>query len=316
MERMNFDLAELQAFVAVAERQSFRAAAEALHLSQPALSRRIDKLEAALGTALLARTTRRVALTATGRDFLAPARLALGSLQDAVLRLAGDKALRRGQVRVACVPTLATQVLPAVLRPFAARFPGVRVQLLDASASAVLAAVTGGEADFGIDFVGAQAPEVRFAPLGREPYVLVLPRTHAWARRRQVRWAELADECMVAVSRRSGNRVLIDQALAELPARPAVFHEAEHVAGALALVEAGLGLAALPRLGVPARHATLAAVRLVEPVVERVLGLVTPVDRPLPPAAAALHDLLATALPGRWLTPIAPSAAPARTPAR
>ena len=142
MKRMNFDLAELQAFVAVAERQSFRAAAEALHLSQPALSRRIDKLEAALGTA----------------------RLALGSLQDAVLRLAGDKAL--------------------------------------------------------------------------------------------------------------------------------------------------------PRLGVPARHATLAAVRLVEPVVERVLGLVTPVDRPLPPAAAALHDLLATALPGRWLTPIAPSAAPARTPAR
>lgn len=116
--------------------------------------------------------------------------------------------------------------------------------------------------------------------------------------------------------RRSGNRVLIDQVLAELPARPAVFHEAEHVAGALALVEAGLGLAALPRLGVPARHATLAAVRLVEPVVERVLGLVTPVDRPLPPAAAALHDLLATALPGRWLTPIAPSAAPARTPAR
>ena len=187
MKRMNFDLAELQAFVAVAERQSFRAAAEALHLSQPALSRRIDKLEAALGTALLARTTRRVALTATGRDFLAPARLALGSLQDAVLRLAGDKALRRGQVRVACVPTLATQVLPAVLRPFAARFPGVRVQLLDGSASAVLAAVTGGEADFGIDFVGAQAPEVRFAPLGREPYVLVLPRTHAWARRRQVR---------------------------------------------------------------------------------------------------------------------------------
>ena len=80
MERMNFDLAELQAFVAVAERQSFRAAAEALHLSQPALSRRIDKLEAALGTALLARATRRVALTATGRDFLAPARLALGSL--------------------------------------------------------------------------------------------------------------------------------------------------------------------------------------------------------------------------------------------
>jgi hypothetical protein len=55
-------------------------------------------------------------------------------------------------------------------------------------------------------------------------------------------------------------------------------------------------------------------VRLVEPVVERVLGLVTPLDRPLPPAAAVLHEMLAAALPGQWLTPIA--AMPARTPKR
>lgn len=304
MARMNFDLAELQAFVAVADQQSFRAAADALHLSQPALSRRIDKLEAALGTPLLARTTRRVALTATGRDFLTPARAALGGLQDAVLRLAGSTALRHGRVGVASVPSVATQLLPAVLRGFAARFPGVRVHLIDASASAVLAAVAGGQADFGIAFVGAQEPEVRFEPLGREPYVLVMPRTHPWARRRRVAWHELAGERMVAVSRRSGNRVLIDQALSQLPARPLAFHEAEHVAGALALVEAGLGVAALPRLALAPRHDSLVAVRLIEPVIERVLGLIVPVARPLPPAAAALHDMVRAALPGRWLLPV------------
>lgn len=301
---MNFDLTELQALIAVADQQSFRAAAEALHLSQPALSRRIGKLEAALGTPLLARTTRHVALTATGREFLEPARAALGGLQDAVLRLAGSTALRHGRVGLACVPSVAARVLPKVLRAFTARFPGVRVQLTDASASAVLAAVIDGQADFGIDFVGAQEPDVRFEPLGRETYVLVMPRTHPWARRRSVRWGELAGQRMVSVSRRSGNRVLIDQALAELPARPVAFHEAEHVAGALALVEAGLGMAALPRLGVPTRHPLLAAVRLVEPVVERVLGLIVPVARPLPPAAAALHDMVRAALPGRWLAPV------------
>ena len=64
-----FDLADIQAFAAVAELQSFRAAAEAIHLSQPAFSRRIDKLEEALGVRLLDRTTRRVTLTAVGRDF-------------------------------------------------------------------------------------------------------------------------------------------------------------------------------------------------------------------------------------------------------
>jgi DNA-binding transcriptional LysR family regulator len=304
MSRMNFDLTELQAFVAVADRQSFHLAAEALHLSQPALSRRIDKLEAALGTPLLARTTRRVSLTATGRDFLVPARTALSGLEDAVLRLAGSTALRHGRVGLACIPSFAAQVLPPILGQFSARFPGVRVHLIDDSASAVLAAVTGGQADLGIDFVGAQEADVQFTPLGREPYVLVLARTHAWARRRQVRWAELAGQRMVAVSRRSGNRVLIDHALAQLAERPVAFHEAEHVAGALALVDAGLGMAVLPRLGLPAQHATLTAVRLVEPHVERALGLITSTVRPLPPAASALHDLVRAALPGRWLAPM------------
>ena len=64
---LNFDLHDLAAFRAVAELQNFRRAAEAVHISQPAFSRRIDKLERALGVPLLARTTRRVTLTAVGR---------------------------------------------------------------------------------------------------------------------------------------------------------------------------------------------------------------------------------------------------------
>ena len=71
-----FDLPDIQAFAAVAELQSFRAAAEAIHLSQPAFSRRIDKLEEALGVRLLDRTTRRLTLTAVGRTL--PARPACG----------------------------------------------------------------------------------------------------------------------------------------------------------------------------------------------------------------------------------------------
>ena len=71
---INFDLADLRAFVALAELESFRAAAEALHLSQPALSRRIGKLEDALGVRLFDRTTRSVNLTAVGRDFSRKAR--------------------------------------------------------------------------------------------------------------------------------------------------------------------------------------------------------------------------------------------------
>ncbi|MCZ8412095.1 LysR family transcriptional regulator, partial [Achromobacter dolens] len=82
---MNFDLADLRAFLAVADLGSFRAASEALHLSQSALSRRVDKLEAALGVQLMTRTTRKVELTTIGRGFVPRARSVLNELESALV---------------------------------------------------------------------------------------------------------------------------------------------------------------------------------------------------------------------------------------
>jgi DNA-binding transcriptional LysR family regulator len=275
MSRINFAFEELQAFVAVADRSSFRMAADHLCISQPALSRRIDKLEAALGLRLFERTTRQVDLTPGGRQFLERARQTLEDLEDAVAHLSDSAQARRGQVTVACVPSVAQHVLPGILRRFAQQQPNVRVRVIDDSAHRVLASVVSSEADFGINFTGAQEPDVEFEMLGRDDYVLVLPHGHALASRPQVAWAELAGVKMVAVSRQSANRLLVDHALASLPGRPVWFYETEHVAGALGLVAAGLGLAALPRLSVPPRHEALCSVPLVEPVVDRVVGLIT-----------------------------------------
>ena len=111
-----FDLADIQAFAAVAELQSFRAAAEAIHLSQPAFSRRIDKLEEALGVRLLDRTTRRVTLKAVGRDFARKTRVWLDDL-DGMLMGLGDMAARRmGEVTIACVPSAVYYFLPQVVK--------------------------------------------------------------------------------------------------------------------------------------------------------------------------------------------------------
>ena len=83
--RINVELSEIQGFVAVAEKGSFRAAAESLFISQPALSRRIEKLEAELGSRLVERTTRRVSLTESGRQFLTHAQAVLAEMEKAVL---------------------------------------------------------------------------------------------------------------------------------------------------------------------------------------------------------------------------------------
>jgi len=292
MKRINFGLDELQAFVAVADKASFRAAAEELSISPPALSRRIDKLEAALGSRLLDRTTRRVFLTNVGRQFLEEARAALDGLEDAVLRLADNASLRRGQVTVACLPSVAHHVLPPVLKRFADQFPSVRIRVVDESANAVLTSVLSGDADFGVNFVGVQEPDIGFEALRQEDYVLAMRRDHPWAHRGSIAWEELADEKMVAVSRQSGNRLLLDSALSSLRRPPSAFYEVNHVTGALALVEAGLGLAALPDLSLPKTHATLKGIPLVEPGIHRLLGLIVRKDRPLQPAAAMLYGML------------------------
>lgn len=295
MRRIKFDMAELMAFVVVAEKQSFRLAADALFLSPSALSRRVERLEAAVGAQLLARTTRHVELTAVGQDFLHEARSALTGLDDAVQRVSDQLQRRRGRLAVACIPSVSANLLPAVLRRFVADEPEVQLHLVEGSAQQVLDAVLQGEVDFGLGFMGAQEPLLRFDALLRERYVLAMPRDHAWAGRAEIGWAELAGQRLVSVSHQSGNRLLLDQAVAELPEKPLAWHECNHVAGALSLVEAGLGLAAIPQLALRPSHAEICGVPLIGPPVWRTLGLLQRRDRVLGPIAQALRQRLVQA---------------------
>lgn len=287
---MKFDLDDLQAFRAVAELGSFARAAEAVHVSPSAFSRRIDKLEQALGVKLLERTTRRVTLTVVGRDFARRTAQLLDDLDQTLLAVEGVAAARRIEVTLSCVPST-VGLVGRVLRAFRERNPAVRVKLIDGGANEVLDAVVRGDAEFGLNFLGSQEPEVEFMPLIEERYVAACRRDHPLARRRKVAWAELADHDVVSVSRRSGNRLLLDQALAAVPERPRGVCEAEHVTAVLDLVEAGLGVAAVPSLAMPrAEGSALVGVPLVEPVVTRTVGLVRRRSRTLSPAAAMLHE--------------------------
>lgn len=293
MARINFDLQELQAFVAVAERASFRAAADDLHLSQPALSRRIDKLESILGARLLERTTRRVALTQVGRVFLERARMAIDELESAVLSIGDLAAQRGGLVTVACVPSVAYYFLPSVIRDYTERFPRIRVRIIDETANTVLNSVVTGRADFGISFFGTQEPDVDFKAVLREDFVLAMRRDHPLATRRSVAWEELSQERFMTVAKESGNRLLIDDALAKSGKRTVSAFEVSHIMTLLGLVEAGLGVAAVPQLAMPLTgHATLTSIKLEHPRVTRTLGLIARRGRPLAPAAQQLYNLI------------------------
>lgn len=290
---MKFSLSDLEACVALADTASFRRAAESVHLSQPAFSRRIAKLEEALGVRLFERTTRTVSLTAVGREFVHEARELLSGLEETLLGMADIATTRAGEVTVACVPSAAYYYLPQFIRGFREQFPRIRVRVIDEAANTVLASVVRGEADFGLNFIGTQEPQVEFQAILEEPFVLACRRDHPLAKKRRVAWAELSHHDYMTVSKSSGNRLLIDLALARAKVRPQWFYEMRHVSTMLGLVEAGLGVAAVPRLALPAaEHPGIAIVPLVEPALTRTLGLIRRRGQQLSPAAQAFYAML------------------------
>src|ERR1700741_2530894 len=202
---INFDLNDLLAFRAVAELSNFRRAAESIHISQPAFSRRIDKLEQALGVRLLERTTRRVSLTAVGRDFARKGEQLLHDLDNTLLGIRGVAATRMGEVTIACVPSTVYYFLSQVIRRYHESYPKIRVKVFDASANDVLSAVSRGEADFGLNFVGGKEPDIEFKPLLEERFVAACRRDHPLAKKRRVSWTELGQYDYISVSKASGN---------------------------------------------------------------------------------------------------------------
>jgi DNA-binding transcriptional LysR family regulator len=293
MTNMNLDLGDLRAFVAIAERGSFHAAAAEIHLSQPALSRRIAKLESALGVRLLERTTRKVDLTAVGRDFARKSRELLNGLDQALLGI-GELAERMsGEVTVACVPSAVRYFLPQVLQEYHARYPRILIRVADEGASDVLSSVVRSEVDFGVNYIGAQEPNIEFEPVLKESFVVACRKDHELARRRKLTWAELGKYDYMTVAKASGNRFLLDLALADTPGRPRSFCEVRHVMTVVSLVEAGLGIAAVPELAMPpGEHPTLVSIPLVEPAVTRTVGLIRRRGRTLSPAAQHLYDMI------------------------
>ena len=179
---INFESLDLRAFVAVVDLEGFHRAAEALNLSQPALSRRIQRLEAAVGAGCWS-TTRRVALTTVGREFLPLVRRMLDEFDSSLFAMRDVGRQRRGLISLACVPTAAFYFLPSVIARFNEQYPNIRFRILDLSANDGLESVARGEVEFGINLLGASDPELSFEPLIEDPFVLACRRDHPLAQR-------------------------------------------------------------------------------------------------------------------------------------
>lgn len=294
---------QLQAVLAVAERRSFVAAAAHLGTSQPALTRTIKAVEAAVGARLFERSTRHVRVTEAGREFAAVAERLVADLRIAVesLREIGDG--QRGLVVLSSIMSVATSILPGILSAFREAHPGMEVLLREGVHDAVLTEVRTGAADLGITYTGELPSPIAAAPLARQGFEVLMPRDHALAARDGLTLAELSGGALVALPAEARTRRLVDAAALEagLVLRPAV--TVTQFATLVACVRAGLGAAIVPTgaIGAPLPP-DLATRPLVEPRLALEIGLVTLRDRAPSRPATALATLLRT----RWHQPSRP----------
>ena len=290
---MKNELSGMKAFVTVAELGSFSKAAEQLSLSQPALTKKIKKIESHLNIALFERTTRKIALTQAGKMLLPKAKALIASLDAAIFNLNDLTSQIHDTVTLSCIPTAVFYFLPRAIVQFNQSYPNIKVRIYEQGIETCMNSVRKGEVDFGINMNFITYPDIDFIPLVNEPFVLACRQDHPLACRKLVEWRELVSQTLIGVRKSSGNRQLIEKCLADKPWRLDWFYEVRHLSTSLGLVEAGLGVSALPCLAMPhSGNSTVVSVPLVEPVIRRTLGMIRVKNRPLSAAAERLASLL------------------------
>jgi LysR family carnitine catabolism transcriptional activator len=302
MPLINITFRQLQAFQEVARSGSFIKAAEAVGLSQPTLSAHVQHLESFLGVRLLDRATRNVQLTREGQEFFAATERLLGDLTTTIsdVRALGEQ--RRGRVVVACLPSVAIQLVGPVIRRFASTHPGVRVNLFDGDAQSVAERVRMKEADFG--FTGGRPDAdfmLEFSPVLRDGFSAVCPRKHPLARHPTVRLRDVSRFPFIAMGPGTGTRQIVYEAAVKADVRLNTVCEIAQLSSLAGMIRAGMGVSILPDACVSVvGQSGLAFRRLVEPTVERDVGLITRKGRSLSPAAEGFYQELLRQLPDRW----------------
>ena len=183
------ELDQLRYFLAVADRGNFTRAAEDLMISQPALSRSIQKLEEELGQPVFERKARSVSLTDAGTLLQARAQQVLSILEDTKAEITDDG--QSGRIRIGAIPTIAPYYLPKVLRQFSEKFPRATIIVHENTTDHLLKSCTQGEIDLAILALPVPAKYLEVEELFEEELLLVLPPDHPLDDRKSIRLKDM-----------------------------------------------------------------------------------------------------------------------------
>ncbi len=292
----NVNLKLLHTFLLAAEQESFRKAADESNRSPSAVSMQIRGLEEQIGVQLFRRTPQKVILTPEGRVLFDQVRRAVREIQAGLDQLADAAQSRRGHIRIACVPTLASTRLPNILATFRVRYPRSLVDLREVSTASMLELIRNHEVEFGLAPSIPNMGEFLFEPILDDPlYACVPPALDDG--KEELSLGDLSGQPCILLSSSTAVRCTIDAALQALGVALDVQFEVQQATTAMALASAGLGIAILPKIALILVSAPqFRIVPITDSVVHRKVGLITARGFVQHPISEQLMSLIRTSL--------------------
>jgi DNA-binding transcriptional LysR family regulator len=272
---------ELAWFMRVAETGNVTQTSDELHISQPTLTRALQRLEEELGTELFERRRKRLSLNESGEILFPHAARAVNEIQAASDRIKALQNPQGGTISLTFVTSFGSWLVPKLLNEFQAVWPQARFTLRGCAADDVLASVRSGEADAGIMSPRPADPTLEWIPLASEPLGLAASSSHVLSSRPSVASSDLEGLPFVALRKEFGLRQITDAYLAANGVAPNIVLEATELSTLWGLVQAGVGVAVLPmREAVPG----VTVVPFSGGDAQRLAGLVLDPQRRLPPS--------------------------------
>ncbi len=245
------NLNELTVFLAVADTNSFSAAGREIHLTQPAVSQKIDNLEKHFSTRLFHREGRTVRLTEAGQALQPLAReLVAGAirLEETMASLHGEVI---GEMNIGCSTASGKYLLPGIVAQYRRNFPHVRINILISSRQSVVDKLLSGVASLGVTSKIIEHRDLEYRDFYCDEVILIVPADHAWARYRQIYPDDLLDEPMILREEVAGTREVLVEGLQRHDISPDMLNIAMVLGNAEAIVMAvgeGIGVAFVSRL--------------------------------------------------------------------
>ncbi|MVP00541.1 LysR family transcriptional regulator [Paenibacillus lutrae] len=240
------DVRHLQYFLETAKRRSFTKAAEALHVTQPTISKMIRTLEEELGVDLFDRSSRQIVLTDAGEAVLAQAQQIVRSVEQLSVQLGDVVSMRKGQIRIGLPPMIGAPFFPELIAAFHRLYPGIGIRLIEEGGRTVEQEVENGSLDLGVAVLPVDPLKFDQFSFVKEELRLVVHKEHRLANRKSVRLAELSREPFLMFQEDFTLYERIPQACIQAGFKPDIIYESSQWDFLSAMAGAGLGVALLP----------------------------------------------------------------------